>query len=863
MGIHSNATTTPVEQAPIGGIAAATGLADRTSGQVSQKLNPLSLRKNFSWTFLGNVVYAGSQWAMLVLLAKLGTPETVGKIALGLAVTAPVILFANLQLRSVQATDAKAEYEFRHYLGLRLVTTVLALVAIAVITLTSGYARETAVVVMIIGVAKAFEALSDVVYGLVQQHERMDRIAKAMIIKGPLSLVMLAIGVLVGGIVGGVIGLAVAWALVLVTYDIRSSARILRSSLDDSADAASRVVEMMKPRFDRAVLLKLTWLALPLGFAAMLISLNTNIPRYFIERHFGEWELGIFAAMAYLMVAGTTIIMALAQSASPRLAKYYASQDRAAFLYLFVRLLGVGTVLGLAGVLAAQIAGKWVLELLYQPEYAEHNDVFVLIAFAAALGYMSTFAGIGMTATRQFRIQTVLFGLIAGITALASLALIPSHGLRGAAFVLIISNAVQLVTSLFVVLYALHAQAPQQEEQDQDTATPQSKTAEDNQRPIRVLHVLGAMNRGGVEAWLISVLRNIDHDRFQMDFLVHTTEPAAYDEEIRALGSEIFPCMHPQKPLLYARNFRKIMDEHGPYDVVHSHVHHYSGWVLMHAARAGVPVRLAHSHNGARNSHLDKPSDLVRRAYMSATEWLVRRYATHGLASSVPAAEALFGQNWKDDPRFEVQHNTSDVSPFNVGQGDEATRKSLRAELGLPDDAFVMGHVGRFFPPKNHDFLIDVAAEVFKRAPDARLLMVGDGELRPEIEAKVARLGIADQVVFAGVRSDVPSIMLNVIDIFVFTSISEGLGIAMVEAQAAGLPCVYTDAVPHEADLVPPLLKRLSITESPTLWADAILAKRNIPRPVTQAEALAEVKKSTFNIEANLRDLGKIYQCAR
>ena len=856
MSIHSK-TTTPVEQTPVGGIAAATGLSDRKAGEVSQKLNPLSLRKNFSWTFVGNVVYSGSQWAMLVLLAKLGTPETVGKFALGLAITAPVILFANLQLRSVQATDAKNLYEFRDYLGLRLITTLLALVAIAVITVASGYARETAIVVMIVGVAKAFEAISDVVYGLAQKHERMDRIAKAMMIKGPLSLTMLAIGVLAGGIIGGVIGLAVAWAAVLFTWDVRSSARILRSSLDDSVDAAAQVAQMMRPRFDRATLLRLAWLALPLGFSMMMISLNANIPRYFLERHFGERELGIFAAMAYLMVAGATIISALAQSATPRLAKYYAEQNRSAFLYLLARLIGVGAGLGLAGVVAARVAGEFVLRLLYQPEYAEHADVFVLIAVAASLGYLSSFVGNGMTATRQFRIQIILFAMVTGVTALTSYLVIPSEGLRGAALVLIISNTVQLVSSTAVVLYALHQQERQQAKEISMGISDMSAT---RQRPIRVLHVLGAMNRGGVEAWLMALLRNIDHDRYHLDFLVHTTEPAAYDEEVRALGSKIIPCVDPQRPLLYARNFRKIIEEHGPYDVVHSHVHHFNGWVLWQAARAGVPVRVAHSHNGSRNSRMNAPDNLVRRMYLNLTEWLVRRYATHGLASSVPAAEALYGPDWKKDARFQVQHSTSDLAPFEVGPSDEATRKSLRAELGLPEDAFVMGHVGRFVPLKNHDFLIDVAAEVFKKAPDARLLLVGEGELRPTIEAKVARLGVADKVVFAGLRSDVPRLMLNVMDVFVFTSFSEGLGISMVEAQAAGLPCVYTDAIPHEADLVPQLLHRLSITQSPALWAETILAQRHAARTITQAEALAEVKKSTFNIETNLRDLEQIYQ---
>ena len=174
---------------------------------------------------------------------------------------------------------------------MRLITTLLALAAILVITLASGYARETTIVVLIIGAAKAFEALSDVVYGLVQQHERMDRIAKAMMIKGPLSLVMLAIGVLVGGIIGGVIGLAAAWALVLFTWDIRSSAAILRGSLDDSANVAAQIKDMLRPRFDRAILRKLAWLALPPVYRDA-DPLNTNIP-LFHRASLGEWERGI------------------------------------------------------------------------------------------------------------------------------------------------------------------------------------------------------------------------------------------------------------------------------------------------------------------------------------------------------------------------------------------------------------------------------------------------------------------------------------------------------------------------------------------------------------------------------------------
>src|SRR5829696_3532430 len=199
---------------------------------------PLTLRRNFSWTLVGNVIYTACQWAMLVVLAKLGSPEMVGQFALGLAITAPVMMFSNLSLRSVQATDVEHEYLFGQYLSLRLTTTILALMVITGIVFIVGYRWETALLILTIGVAKGFESLSDICYGLLQQHEQMNRIAKSMITKGSLSLVALGAGIyFTGSILWGAAGLVVAWVLVLVSYDILSTASVLRASLWSSGNA--------------------------------------------------------------------------------------------------------------------------------------------------------------------------------------------------------------------------------------------------------------------------------------------------------------------------------------------------------------------------------------------------------------------------------------------------------------------------------------------------------------------------------------------------------------------------------------------------------------------------------------------------
>ncbi|WP_414585251.1 lipopolysaccharide biosynthesis protein [Scytonema sp. PCC 10023] len=425
-----------------------------------QQNKPLTLHHNFSWTFVGNLVYAACQWGMLVVLAKVGSPEMVGQFTLGLAVTAPVVMLTNLQLRYVQATDVKHQYIFGDYLSLRIASSVLALLVIVVITLTAGYRWQTSLIILLIGLAKAFESISDVFYGLLQKHERMDRIALSMMIKGPLSLLLLGIAVYISrSVVWGVVGLTVAWALVLFGYDIRSGAGMLNHPEETPSSEETRkqhTTDVVQPRWHLETVAKLVWLALPLGIVMMLISLNTNIPRYFIERHLGERELGIFAAIAYLMMVGSMVVNALGQSATPRLAKYYASGNGIAFRTLLLKLIGLGALLGGTSILVALVAGEQILTLLYQAEYAQHKDILVWLMAAAAVGYISSFLGYGMSAARYFRIQIPLFVLVTSSLAVTCFWLLPIHGLRGAVIAQIIASTVQASLSLGVILHALH-----------------------------------------------------------------------------------------------------------------------------------------------------------------------------------------------------------------------------------------------------------------------------------------------------------------------------------------------------------------------------------------------------------------------
>lgn len=370
---------------------------------------------------------------------------------------------------------------------------------------------------------------------------------------------------------------------------------------------------------------------------------------------------------------------------------------------------------------------------------------------------------------------------------------------------------------------------------------------------LRILHVVGAMNRGGIETWLMHVLRHIDRDRFQLDFLVHTTEPGAYDDEVRSLGGRIIPCPHTSKPWIYGPELKKILREYGPYDIVHSHVHHFTGYILRVAKQAGVPIRIAHSHNDT--SAQEATAGLYRRLYILLTKRWIDRHATAGLGCSGKASANLFGSGWKNDPRWRIFYCGIDLKPFK----QEVDVAAVRAEFGIPADAFVIGHVGRFDEQKNHEFLIEIAAEMAKLDPKIHLLLVGEGPLRSHIEEKVKQMGLTDRVIFAGLQPNIPRLMLGAMDAFLLPSLHEGLPVVGIEAQAAGLPSILSDVITEEVDLVTPLIQRIGLSQPAILWAERILSMRKTTTKTAQADNLGMLENSEFNIACSIDLLTKFY----
>jgi len=335
-----------------------------------------------------------------------------------------------------------------------------------------------------------------------------------------------------------------------------------------------------------------------------------------------------------------------------------------------------------------------------------------------------------------------------------------------------------------------------------------------------------------------------------MDILV--AEPSAQDVEVLALGAKVITCRRPQWPWLFARDLWGVLRQHGPYDVVHSHVHHYSGWVLSVAALAGVPVRISHSHNDTSSD--DRRSSALRGMYLAMMEALLRRSATAGFTCTNEAGAALYGDSWQLDARWSVLHYGIDLDPFRA-----PPQPPLRQKLDISRDSFVVGHVGRFVEVKNHAFLVAIAQAAAVLDLKLHFLLVGDGPLRGEIKRRVAEAGLSSRFTFADPSSDVAALMTNAMDAFVLPSRREGLPVVLVEAQAAGLPCLVADTVSPESKVVDGLLFWESLNTPAEVWAKRLLGLCSARLDPSRESAWRAIEGSPFDIRSNLQVLEACY----
>jgi O-antigen/teichoic acid export membrane protein len=404
------------------------------------KLRPL--RRSFGWALTGQAVYACCQWAMLIVLARLGTPAMVGLFALGFAVNAPIFMFANLQLRAVVATDTRSRYSLEQYLALQMVMTGGGLTVMAFILAITNYNREAQTVILIVALAKSIETFSEICYGALQQHEEVDKVGLGMMVKGPLAIAALTIGILwTKTLIGAVAGMTLAWLFAFIVFDSRFVSRLpgLRSAR--CSRPGPWFAWLLRPSFSGGAWRQIAWCTLPLGFVSMLVSLTYNIPRYFVEHSWGVKELGIFSALAYLSLAGNIVTQSIGSATGARLALHHGDNEKGQFLALILKLVSFTVALSVAGVLMTIVVGRQLVGALYGPEYAAHAGVLSWIVVATGIASVGQILAYALIAARRLWAQLPLFALGAVVMSLACFELVPTKASLGAAMAMVLGSA--------------------------------------------------------------------------------------------------------------------------------------------------------------------------------------------------------------------------------------------------------------------------------------------------------------------------------------------------------------------------------------------------------------------------------------
>lgn len=360
----------------------------------------------------------------------------------------------------------------------------------------------------------------------------------------------------------------------------------------------------------------------------------------------------------------------------------------------------------------------------------------------------------------------------------------------------------------------------------------------------RLLCLVSAMNTGGAETFLMKLYRKLDKTKYQMDFCVNSTERGFYDCEIEKLGGKIFYI--PSK----SENIRKF--KMGLSEIVRSYRYEYvlritsnaMGFLDLKIAKdSGAKQCIARSSNSSDGNGLK-----VWSAHVLG-RLLYSRYVDVKLAPSDLAGIYTFGKRCYSNGQVTILHNAVDLKQYSF-QTDE--RFKIRNEFGVAKNTLLIGHIGRFSKQKNHDFLIDIYKKINEKIPNSRLILVGSGELKEEINEKVQKLNLLENVIFTGVRADVSSI-LSALDVFVFPSFYEGMPNTVIEAQATGLPCIISDTITREANITG-LVKYKSLQSSEEEWANEAINSVKIIRKDTKNLFI----QSGYDIESVTRKFEKL-----
>lgn len=362
------------------------------------------------------------------------------------------------------------------------------------------------------------------------------------------------------------------------------------------------------------------------------------------------------------------------------------------------------------------------------------------------------------------------------------------------------------------------------------------------ERPIRVLHVVTHMNRGGLETMIMNYYRNVDRSKVQFDFLTHRPdgEKKDYDDEIIELGGKIFHIsrLNPFS-LSYKNQLKKFFKEHGEYKIIHVHQDCLSGIVLKIAKQCNIPVRIAHCHSSNQDFNLK----YIIKLFFKGT---IKKYATDMFACGEVAGRWMFGKK----TQFKVISNAIDVENYRF---DPLKRSNIRNKLKISKSTLVIGLVARFSIVKNQFFLLKIFDSIHRNNPDSKVIFVGNGDTLNEVKQLALEKGLEEDVLFLGLRTDVPD-LLQAFDFFVMPSLYEGLPVSIVEAQAAGLKCFISDKVPLDCAITN-LVKQISLSEDSEVWADCICSEF----PYERMETNSILIDKGFDIKGNAKFLEEYY----
>ena len=360
---------------------------------------------------------------------------------------------------------------------------------------------------------------------------------------------------------------------------------------------------------------------------------------------------------------------------------------------------------------------------------------------------------------------------------------------------------------------------------------------------IRILHVVSNMDRAGIESMLMNYYRHIDRNQVQFDFLCNKTKPGEYDDEIKSLGGKIYhtPGLNPFKYGQYLKFFKEFTTEHPEYKIIHAHNDAFVFYSLCAAKLCNIPVRISHVHCALFPFDYKWPLKIFCRP-------LIKYVCTDKWACGEKAGKFFYSQNAK----FHVHNNAINIEKFKF---NNEIRQRLRKQFHLEDN-IVIGHVGRFTKVKNHSFLINVFHEVCKQNNKAKLVLLGEGPEMETIRAKVNSYKLTDKVIFMGLVENTYE-WYQAFDLFILPSISEGLPVVGIEAQAADLPCVYSNNVTREIEILPSCAF-LDRSESPKKWADTCLDL--IYNHANRICRYKEIKEAGYDIKEEAIKLMNFYK---